>query len=156
MVLLRQFYAKMENVGYNNMKNSNLEIVRNLWLGEEAPPKQIVFSEKEQPLSIDEKRAFANALQTFSAMAETVMARGQKLQDTVEQVTKMVETASKLVGESADDMVEKVAAGRHVKLMESALKAFQQSANEVMIHERRMESAFQDITEAMKKYYDVR
>ena len=146
----------MGNVGYNNMKKSNLEIVRNLWLGEQATPKQkTVFSENEQPLSIDEKRAFANALQTFSSMAETVMARGQKLQDTVKQVTKMVETASKLVGESGEDMVEKVAAGRHVKLMESALKAFQQSANEVMIHERRMESAFQDITEAMKKYYDV-
>ena len=132
---------------------SKLQTLRDLLYEQET--KKTVFSEKEAPLSVDEKRAFAEALKTFSTMAETVMARGQKLQATVEQVTKMVETASKLVGESGEDVVEKVAAGRHVKLMESALKAFQQSANEVMIHERRMEAAFQDITEGMKKYYDV-
>ena len=132
---------------------SKLQTLRDLLYEQET--KKTVFSEKEAPLSVDEKRAFAEALKTFSTMAETVMSRGQKLQATVEQVTKMVETASKLVGESGEDVVEKVAAGRHVKLMESALKAFQQSANEVMIHERRMEAAFQDITEGMKKYYDV-
>jgi ABC-type transporter Mla subunit MlaD len=89
-------------------------------------------------------------------MAETIAARGQRLQEAVERISKVVDTANRLVTESDDDLVEKVATGRHVKLMESALKAFQQSANEVMIHERRMESAFQDITETMKKYYDVR
>jgi hypothetical protein len=147
----------MENVGYNNMKKSNLDIVRNLWLGEQATPqKQTVFSQKEQPVSIEEKREFANALNSFSTMAETIAARGQRLQEAVERISKVVDTANRLVTESDDDLVEKVATGRHVKLMESALKAFQQSANEVMIHERRMESAFQDITETMKKYYDVR
>ena len=139
------------------MKKSNLDIVRNLWLGEQAnPQKQTVFSQKEQPVSIEEKREFANALNSFSTMAETIAARGQRLQEAVERISKVVDTANRLVTESDDDLVEKVATGRHVKLMESALKAFQQSANEVMIHERRMESAFQDITETMKKYYDVR
>jgi uncharacterized protein YpuA (DUF1002 family) len=138
------------------MKKSNLDIVRNLWLGEQAHPKPTVFSAKDQPVSIDEKREFAQALNSFSEMAETIAARGQRLQEAVERISTVVETANRLVTESDDELVEKVAAGRHVKLMESALKAFQQSANEVMIHERRMESAFQDITEAMKKYYDVR
>jgi hypothetical protein len=145
----------MENVGYNNMKKSNLDIVRNLWLGEEATPKQTVFSEKEQPISIDDKRAFAEALNSFSAMAETIAARGQRLQEAVQRVTKVVETANRLVTESDDDLVEKVAAGRHMKLIEGALKDFQRSANEVMIHERRMEAAYQDISEGLKKYYDI-
>lgn len=118
--------------------------------------KQTVFSEKDAPLSIDDKKAFAEALNTFSSLSETVMARGQKLQEAVERVTKMVETASRLVNESGDDLVEKVAAGRHMKLIDGALKDFQRSANEVLIHERRMEAAYQDIAEGMKKYYDVR
>jgi hypothetical protein len=145
----------MENVGYNNMKKSNLDIVRNLWLGEQATPKSTVFSEKEQPISIDEKRAFAEALNSFSAMAETIAARGQRLQEAVQRVTKVVETANRLVTESDDDLVEKVAAGRHMKLIEGALKDFQRSANEVMIHERRMEAAYQDISEGLQKYYDI-
>jgi len=36
-----------------------------------------------------------------------------------------------------------------------ALKEFQKSANEVMIHERRMESAFEDIAEGIQKYFEV-
>ena len=136
------------------MKKSNLDIVRNLWLGEQAT-KPTVFSEKEQPISIDEKRAFAEALNSFSAMAEIIAARGQRLQEAVQRVTKVVETANRLVTESDDDLVEKVAAGRHMKLIEGALKDFQRSANEVMIHERRMEAAYQDISEGLKKYYDV-
>ena len=137
------------------MKKSNLEIVRSLWLGEQATPKQTVFSEKDAPVSIDDKRAFAEALNSFSAMSETVSARGQRLQEAVERITKVVETANRLVTESDDDVVEKVAAGRHMKLIEGALKDFQRSANEVMIHERRMESAYQDIAEGLKKYYDI-
>lgn len=132
---------------------SKLQTLRDLLY--EREEKQTVFSEKEAPLSIEEKKAFAEALNTFSSMSETVMARGKRLQEAVERVTKMCETASRLVNESGDDLVEKVAAGRHMKLIEGALKDFQRSANEVMIHERRMEAAYQDIAEGLKKYYDV-
>lgn len=132
---------------------SKLQTLRDLLY--EREEKQTVFSEKEAPLSIEEKKAFAEALNTFSAMSETVMSRGKRLQEVVERVTKMCETASRLVNESGDDLVEKVAAGRHMKLIEGALKDFQRSANEVMIHERRMEAAYQDIAEGLKKYYDV-
>lgn len=138
------------------MAKSNLQIVKDLWLGEQTQPKQTVFSEKDAPLTVEDKREFANSLRTFSELSEIVMSRGERLQETVKRVTKMVETATKLIGESDDDVVEKVAAGRHMKLIDEALKAFQKASNEVMIHERRMEAAYQDIAEGLKKYYDVR
>jgi hypothetical protein len=79
----------MENVGYNNMKKSNLQIVRNLWLGEQATPKKTNSIHGEQePLSVDEKRAFADGLNRFSTLAETVKARGERLQEAVEQYLK--------------------------------------------------------------------
>lgn len=134
---------------------SKLQTLREL-LYEQDTKKTTVFSEKDAPLSIEEKRAFAEALNTFSAMSETIAARGQRLQQAVEQVTKMVEVAGRMISESDDDMVEKVAAKRHISLVEGALKDFQRSANEVLIHERRMEAAYQDIAEGLKKYYDVR
>lgn len=155
MALLLQYYAKTENVGYKKMAKSNLQIVRDLWLGEQAQPKQTVFSETDEPLTIEDKREFAQSLQNFSTLAETVTARGERLQEAVKRITKMCETATKLVNESGDDMVERVAAGRHMKLIDEALKAFQKSSNEVMIHERRMEAAYHDITDGLKKYYDV-
>ena len=36
-----------------------------------------------------------------------------------------------------------------------ALKQFQKSANEVMIHERRMEAAFEDIAHGVGRYFEV-
>jgi hypothetical protein len=45
--------------------------------------------------------------------------------------------------------------GRRSKLIKASLKELQKSANEVMIHERRMEAACEDIREGLSKYYDV-
>lgn len=118
--------------------------------------KETVFSEKEAPLSIDDKKALAANLAEFSNMAETLRARGQRLEEAVSRITKMVETANRMIQESDDDMVEKVAAGRHMKMVEMALKEMQKSASEVMIHERRMEAACEDIREGLSKYYEVR
>ena len=118
--------------------------------------KETVFSQKEAPLSIEEKKALAENLNSFSAMAETLRARGQRLEEAVSKITKMVETANRMIQESDEDMVEKVAAKRHMDYVNKALTEMQKCANEVMIHERRMESACEDIREGLSKYYDVR
>lgn len=118
--------------------------------------KQTVFSEKEAPLSIDDKKALAENLNSFSQMAETLRARGQRLEEAVSKITKMVETANRMIQESDEDMVEKVAAKRHMDYVNKALNEMQKCANEVMIHERRMEAACEDIREGLSKYYDVR
>lgn len=118
--------------------------------------KQTVFSEKEAPLSIEDKKSLAENLGAFSSMAETLRARGRRLEEAVTAITKMVETANRMIQESDDDMVEKVAAGRHMKMVEMALKEMQKSASEVMIQERRMEAACEDIREGLSKYYEVR
>jgi hypothetical protein len=52
-------------------------------------------------------------------------------------------------------MLDKVAEGRRLKMIESALKDFRKSANEIMIHERRCQAAMDDIGEGLKKYYSV-
>jgi len=118
--------------------------------------KETVFSEKEPPLSIEDKKALAENLGTFSAMEETLRARGQRLEEAVSKITKMVETAGRMISESDDDMVEKVAAKRHMEYVNKALVEMQKCANEVMIYERRMEAACSDIREGLSKYYDVR
>jgi pyridoxal biosynthesis lyase PdxS len=87
-------------------------------------------------------------------MGESVYGTG-KLQEVVENLTKVVETANRLVTEESDDLVDSVNSSRHFKVINEALKQFNKSANEVMIHERRMAAAFEDIAEGIKKYYEV-
>ena len=117
--------------------------------------KQTVYGEQPAPLTYEDKKYFAESLKTYSQMGEVMYGR-ENLKEMIERITKMVETANRMIQESDDDMVEKVAAGRHMKMVEMALKEMQKSASEVMIQERRMEAACEDIREGLSKYYDVR
>jgi pyridoxal biosynthesis lyase PdxS len=116
--------------------------------------KQNVYGEQPAPLTYEDKKYFAESLKTYSQMGEVMYGR-EKLQEMVERISRMVETASRMISESDEDVVEKVSASRHMKNMESSLKDLQKSANEIMIHERRMAAAYEDIAEGLKKYYDV-
>ena len=132
-------------------ENKNLTALRDL-LNEDTS-KQTVFSEGPAPLTNEQKQQFAEAVKTFSQMGESVYSNG-KLKEIVERISSIVETASQLVTEK-EDLVDKVSAGRHMKEVSGALKAFQSSANEVMIQERRMEAAFEDIAQGIQKYFEV-
>jgi hypothetical protein len=67
----------------------------------------------------------------------------------------MVETAKRMISESDADVVDKVSGGRQLKFIDSAVTELQKSANEVMIQERRMAAAYEDIAQGLQKYYDV-
>ena len=129
---------------------SKLQIIQDLV----REQKETVFSEQKAPLTTEEKMAFREALKGFSQMGESVYGTG-KLQEVVENLTKVVETANRLVTEESDDLVDNVNSSRHFKVINEALKQFSKSANEVMIHERRLSAAFEDIAEGIQKYYEV-
>jgi hypothetical protein len=129
---------------------SKLQIIQDLV----REQKEIGFSEQKAPLTTEEKMAFREALKGFSQMGESVYGTG-KLQEVVENLTKVVETANRLVTEESDDLVDNVNSSRHFKVINEALKQFSKSANEVMIHERRLSAAFEDIAQGIQKYYEV-
>lgn len=145
----------MENVGYKMgiFKSDNLN--RIISLLNENEQKQTVFNtEQQQPVTEDEKRGFAESLRSYSQMGEVMYGR-KNLKESVDRITKMVETAKRMISETDNDMVDKVAGGRHMKYIDSALTELQKSANEVMIQERRMAAAYEDIAEGLQKYYNV-
>ena len=116
--------------------------------------KTTVFSsDQPQPVSSDEKRTFMESLKQFSHLGETVYGRNN-LEDITERLNYMVETATRLVSESGD-ITEKIGGSRHMKYINEAMKEFKKSAQEVVIHERRMAAAYEDIAEGLKKYYDI-
>ena len=130
----------------------NLNAIRDL-LYEQNIKKETVFGDEPTPLTTEQKRQFVEACKTFSHMGESVYGSG-KLTEIVERISSIVETASQLVTEEGE-MVDSISANRQLKGTKVALKDFQKSANEVMIHERRMEAAFEDIAEGIQKYFDV-
>ncbi len=116
--------------------------------------KQTVFSKEQEPLTREDKHKFAESVASFSQMANSVSGQ-RNLEEIVERISHMVETASRLVTESDDDMLDKVAESRRLKMVEAALNDLKKSANEVIIHERRCAAAIDDIGEGLKKYYNM-
>lgn len=118
--------------------------------------KRTVFEKDEPtPLTMEDKQRFAESLSSYSALAEAVSGT-RNLEEIVERISHMVETATRMVHESEDAMLDKVAESRRLKMVEAALKDLKKSANEIMIHERRCSAAIDDIGEGLKKYYDVK
>jgi len=143
----------MVNVGYNmKFESKNLKRIHDI-LNENVNEKQTVFSEGPAPLTAEQKREFHKAVKTFSHMGESVYGKGD-LKEVVDRITSIVETASQLVTEK-EDMVDAVNASRHMKEISGALKEFQKSCNEVIIHQRRAESAFEDVAHGVGKYFEV-
>lgn len=142
---------KTANAGYN-MLGKNLNTIKSFLYESE---KHSVFSEAPAPLTMEDKQQFADSLSRFSEMANAVSGH-RNLEEIVERISHMVETASRMVQESNDDMLDKVAESRRLKMVEAALKDLKKSAGEIMIHERRAAAAIDDIGEGLKKYYDVK
>ena len=86
---------------------SKLQTLRDL-LYEREEKKQTVFGEQPEPLTVDDKRALAEGLSRFSELAEILRARGERLKESVEQISKMVEVADRMISESDDEMVDKI------------------------------------------------
>ena len=129
-----------------------LEVLKNL-LYEQDVKKETVFSEGPAPLTTEQKREFHEAVKTFSKMGESVYGKGD-LKEVVDRITSIVETASQLVTEK-EDMIDSVNASRHMKEITGALKEFQKSCNEVIIHQRRAEAAFEDVAHGVGRYFEV-
>jgi pyridoxal biosynthesis lyase PdxS len=131
---------------------TKLQTLRDL-LYETDTKKQTVFSEQPAPLTNEDKRAFMESLKTFSQLGESVYGN-RNLEEITERLSKMVETASRMVTEK-EDIVDSVSASRHMKHVSAALNEFKKSAAEMMIHERRLAAAYEDIAEGLNKYYKI-
>lgn len=131
---------------------TKLQTLRDL-LYETDTKKQTVFSVQPAPLTNEDKRAFMESLKTFSQLGESVYGN-RNLEEITERIAKMVETASRMVTEK-EDVVDSVSSSRHMKHVSAALDQFKKSAAEMMIHERRLAAAYEDIAEGLSKYYKI-
>ena len=128
-----------------------LEALRNL-LYEQDVKKETVFSEGPAPLSEEEKQQFSEAISRYEETVNAMVTK-RNLEEMVMGVSKMVETAERMIGESQNEMLEKVAENRRMKMVTAAVNDLKKAATEVVINERKMEAALNDIGEGLGKYF---
>ena len=143
------------NVEYNIMweKQSKLQALVDILNEQTGTDKQNVFSDGPEAVSIDEKRKLVDSLRQFSTMGTELYSQ-QNLKELTENLNTIVDIASRLVTEYGD-VTDKVTAGRHMKLIQEALKVFKQDAEAVTSSSERMRESFDDIKFALSKYFDV-
>lgn len=128
-----------------------LEMLRNL-LYEVDSKKETVFSEGPAPLTQEEKRAFAETVNRYSEIVESMISK-RKLQEMMQEVEKMVEVGSRYIAESDGDVTDKVSESRRMRYVEAACNEAKKACNEILIAERRLEAALSDIGEGFNKYF---
>ena len=131
-------------------ENKNLNALMNL-LKEDAS-KQTVFSEAPTPLTEEEKQSFAENIGRYSEIVDSMVTK-RNLEEMVTGVSKMVEIAERMIGESQNEMLDKVAESRRLKYVNAAVVELKKAASEVVINERKMEAALNDIGEGLNKYF---
>ena len=128
-----------------------LEALRNL-LYEQDVKKETVFSEGPAPLSEEEKQQFSEAISRYEETVNAMITK-RNLEEMVMGVSKMVETAERMIGESQNEYLDKVAENRRMKMVTAAVNDLKKAATEVVINERKMEAALNDIGEGLGKYF---
>ena len=131
-------------------ENKNLKALQN-FLNEDAS-KQTVFSEAPTPLTEEEKQSFAENIGRYSEIVDSMVTK-RNLEEMVTGVSKMVETAERMIGESQNEMLDKIAESRRLKYVNAAVVELKKAATEVVINERKMEAALNDIGEGLNKYF---
>lgn len=112
------------------------------------------FGDDQVKFSKDERKAFLENIRNFSRYSESIY-RSAKLAEIAEEIGQTIKVAQQMNLQETDGWFDNVTVSRHNKRMEEAYKTFQNSAKEVSVLQQRMESAYEDIAETLKKYYDV-
>lgn len=137
-----------------NKRKSNLDLVRELWLGENIDKTLGFTDDKESaPLTKEEKRAFLESVKNFSTLGESIYGKGD-LRELTERVRDMVEKAQRIVTEDAD-WFDEVAHKKTFKRLEEDYKMFEETAKQMSQLQQRLSMAYENIGQALNRYYDV-
>lgn len=113
-------------------------------------PKKTV----NQTTSLAEKKAFLEAVESFSRLGESIY-RNERFVEDVEAIANIVEQAQTFTLKETENWFDGVTVSRHMKRLQEASAVFNKSANEIKALQTRMEAAYEDIAEVLKKYYNI-
>jgi hypothetical protein len=114
---------------------------------------ETILEDQPQPLSKQEKSAFVQQVQQFSAMSDSVYGKGD-LEELTTRVRDMINKAEQIATEKGD-WFDNVTVKRHMKDLQAAYKVFEATAKEMQALQQRLGAAYDDIGQGLSKYFDV-
>jgi len=114
---------------------------------------ETILEDQPKPMSKEEKRAFMQEVANFSALGESVYGKGD-LEEIVERVKNIIESADKIMTES-DDWMSNVAHKKGNKRMHEDYRDFEQAARELKEAQERMSLCYENIGQHLNRYFNV-
>lgn len=113
------------------------------------------FHEDEVKLTPEEKAKYMESISRFNEYGSQIY-RSTDIEETLKNIKKIVEFASKNIVDESGDWFDKVTLTRHSKKMQESLKLFEKTATEMKQLQQRIESLYEEIGETLGKYYEIK
>jgi len=126
---------------------SNKNINRFLLGEDESPIEDIEFSGQD-------KKFFLQKVRELSVLGNEIKRSGD-LKKAIDDVKDIVNMAQDFIKQDTADWFDDVTVKRHNKYLAEAEKAFNKAATENVKTQMRLEAAFEDIIDILRKYYDL-
>jgi len=128
---------------------TNLKRIQNL-----LKEQKEVFEEiQDAPLSKEDKKAFLEAVRSYSRLGEMIYSRGD-IKEMCGRVHEMVKTAGRVVTED-QDWFDSVSLRQETKRLQDDYKIFEKSAQEMAILQERLTMSYENIGSGLKKFFDM-
>jgi predicted nucleic acid binding AN1-type Zn finger protein len=155
-------YAGTKHRGLPNKVKSELRIpVSELKRMVKEAVSQVINEEKEPShgeqevkLTPEEKTKYMESILRFNEYGSQIY-RSTDIEETLKNIKKIVEFASKNIVDESGDWFDKVTLTRHSKKMQESLKLFEKTATEMKQLQQRIEAVYEEIGETLSKYYEI-
>lgn len=114
---------------------------------------ETMMQDQPAPMTVQEKRAFKEAVANFTAMSDSVYGKGD-IDEIVERVKKIVEGADRIMTEG-DDWFSNQALKKENKRMHEDYKEFAETAMQLKEAQQRMSLAYENIGNHLNRFFDV-
>ena len=116
--------------------------------------KEHSHGEEEVKLTPEEKAKYMESISKFNEYGSQIY-RSTDIEETLKNIKKIVEFASKNIVDESGDWFDKVTLTRHSKKMQESLKLFEKTATEMKQLQQRIEAVYEEIGETLSKYYEI-
>lgn len=117
--------------------------------------KDLLKEEQALPkLKTEEKSAFLQEVQAFSAFSEAVY-RNSQLQEAAQHINNLCEKAETVTLSETGDWFDQVTVKRNMKHLKENAKNFSKTVTEINTLQQRLESLYEEIGHTLGRYYEI-
>lgn len=114
-----------------------------------------LFAENMEPRPMQVNRdEFMEAVRKYSAYKESFLGP-KELKKKLDEIRWLVQAAEQVTLQETQDWFDEITVSRHMKQLKESYKVLEKTCGELVQHQQRFESAYNDIGRILENYYEL-